>query len=149
VLTRATDFDQDAEVTAGAFMFIEEGSANGDEGWVLTTNDPITVDTTALTFAQFSTAGAGATIFTDLTDTPANYTSAGLKVVRVNTGADALEFVGFAATYLEASPSNGETGKAPNSDWAFDHDAAATGVHGAGANTLLHSASTIDGGTFT
>jgi hypothetical protein len=57
---RATDFDGDAEVTAGAFMFVTEGTANGDSGWVLTTNDPIVIggaSGTALTFAQFSGAG--------------------------------------------------------------------------------------------
>jgi hypothetical protein len=54
VLTRAVDFDQNAEVTGGSFTFATEGSANADTGWVLTTDDPITVDTTGLAFAQFS-----------------------------------------------------------------------------------------------
>jgi hypothetical protein len=58
VLTRATDFDQNAEVTAGAFTFVTEGTANADTGWVLVTNDPITVDTTALQFTQFSSTTA-------------------------------------------------------------------------------------------
>lgn len=56
-LTRATDFDTDAEVTAGAFCFVEEGVANADAGFVLSTNGPITLDTTALEFTQFSGAG--------------------------------------------------------------------------------------------
>lgn len=54
VLTRTTDVDQNAEVTAGLFTFVTEGTANADTGWVLVTNDPITVDTTALQFTQFS-----------------------------------------------------------------------------------------------
>jgi hypothetical protein len=58
VITRATDFDQDAEVTAGSFTFVTEGSISGDTGWVLTTDDPITVDTTNLAFAQFSSTVA-------------------------------------------------------------------------------------------
>ena len=66
---RASDFDSDAQVTSGAFMFVEEGASNADSGWVLTTNNPIVVggaSGTALTFAQFSgagqiTAGAGLT----------------------------------------------------------------------------------------
>lgn len=57
VLTRADDFDTDAKVTPGAFTFVEEGSANSDSGWVLSTNATITLDTTALTFTQFSSAG--------------------------------------------------------------------------------------------
>ena len=55
--TRATDFDSNADVSAGAFTFVEEGSVNGDAGFVLTTDNPITVGTTGLTFSQFSGAG--------------------------------------------------------------------------------------------
>lgn len=69
VWDRATDFDQDAEVTAGAFTFVAEGTANADSGWILTTNDPVIIggaSGTALVWAQFSgagqiTAGAGLT----------------------------------------------------------------------------------------
>lgn len=64
VLTRAGDADTSAEVTPGLFTFVEAGTANQDNGYVLTTDGPITLDTTALTFQQFSgagqiTAGAG------------------------------------------------------------------------------------------
>lgn len=57
--TRTTDFDNSpgTEVTAGAFVFVEEGTANADSGWVLTTDGAITVGTTSLTFVQFSGAG--------------------------------------------------------------------------------------------
>lgn len=64
--TRATDADTSAKVTAGMFTFVEEGTANADGGWTLSTNSPITLGTTALVFTQFSgagqvTAGAGLT----------------------------------------------------------------------------------------
>lgn len=64
--TRTTDADVSAEVTAGMYTFVEEGTTNGDAGFVLTTNNPITLGTTALTFTQFTgagtiTAGAGLT----------------------------------------------------------------------------------------
>lgn len=55
--TRPSDFDSDNDVVNGAFTFIKEGSTQADTGWVLTTNDPITVNVTALTFTQFSAAG--------------------------------------------------------------------------------------------
>jgi phage-related tail fiber protein len=57
--TRATDADNTpaGEVTAGMFCFVEEGTANADSGWVLTTNGAIILGTTALTFTQFSGAG--------------------------------------------------------------------------------------------
>ena len=63
---RSTDADANAEVTSGLYTFITEGTANGSTGFVLTTDDPITVGTTALTFSQFSglaqlNAGTGIT----------------------------------------------------------------------------------------
>lgn len=57
VITRATDFDDNSEVTAGAFCFVEEGTVNADAGFVLTTNDDITVGSTGMSFTQFSGAG--------------------------------------------------------------------------------------------
>lgn len=57
VLTRADDFNTSEKVTPGAFTFVEEGTANADSGWVLSTNATITLDSTALAFTQFSSAG--------------------------------------------------------------------------------------------
>jgi phage-related tail fiber protein len=64
--TRSTDADTSAKVTSGMFVFVEEGTTNADSGWVLTTDMPITLGSTALAFTQFSgagqiTAGAGLT----------------------------------------------------------------------------------------
>jgi hypothetical protein len=56
VLTRAVDMDQAGEF-AGSFTFIEEGTDNADSGWVCTTDNPVTVGTTNITFVQFSGAG--------------------------------------------------------------------------------------------
>ena len=57
VLTRTPDADAASELTSGAFTFAEEGTANGDNGYVLSTNGAITLGTTAITFEQFSGAG--------------------------------------------------------------------------------------------
>ena len=57
ILTRATDADSSAEVTAGMFTFVSEGTINSDSGWVLTTDDTVVLNTTSLAFAQFSGAG--------------------------------------------------------------------------------------------
>jgi hypothetical protein len=56
-VTRATDADVSAEVTGGMYVFVTEGTANADSGWVLATNDTITLNTTALNFVQFTGAG--------------------------------------------------------------------------------------------
>ena len=58
VLTRATDADTSAEVTAGLFVWVEEGTINADSGWVLTTDQTITLDSTALSFTLFASAGS-------------------------------------------------------------------------------------------
>lgn len=55
-MTRAADANTSAEVTPGMFTFVEEGTY-ADMGFVLTTNAPVTLDTTALAFTQFSGAG--------------------------------------------------------------------------------------------
>jgi hypothetical protein len=57
--TRATDADADAEVKSGLAVTVTQGTANGDKTFVLTTNDPITVGTTALSFSQLGGAGGG------------------------------------------------------------------------------------------
>jgi hypothetical protein len=56
-LTRATDADTDAELTSNFAVFVEEGTVNADQGYVLTTDGAITVGTTALTFTQFTGLG--------------------------------------------------------------------------------------------
>ena len=56
-MTRAPDADTAAEVNPGMFIIVEEGTNNGDQIWILTTNNPITLGTTALTFARFPTGG--------------------------------------------------------------------------------------------
>lgn len=65
--TRALDADTSPEVTGGMFTFVEEGTGTADTGWLLTTDNPITLGTTALVFTQFSgagsyTAGSGLTL---------------------------------------------------------------------------------------
>jgi phage-related tail fiber protein len=57
VWVRAIDADQNAEVTSGLYVFVEEGATNGTSGWVLSTTGTIVVGTTNLSFTQFSGAG--------------------------------------------------------------------------------------------
>lgn len=63
-LVRAVDADSSAEVSSGMATTSTEGTANGDKAWILTTNDPIVLDTTSLAFTQLGggisyTAGNG------------------------------------------------------------------------------------------
>ena len=54
--TRAADFDSSSDASPGSFVFVEQGTTNGDNGFVLT-NNSVTLGTTALVFVQFSGAG--------------------------------------------------------------------------------------------
>jgi len=54
--TRAPDADTGAEMLAAAVV-VTEGNTYADTAWLCTTNAPITIDTTALTFKQFGASG--------------------------------------------------------------------------------------------
>lgn len=93
--TRVTNADTSAEVKAGLFVFVSEGSTNGDNGYTLTTDDPITLGTTQLVFTQTSgagqiTAGAG------LTKT-GNVIDVGGTANRITVNADTVD---IASTYV-------------------------------------------------
>lgn len=72
VLTRATDFDSSSDIKAGVTTVVTEGTVNKDTGWMLTTNDTITLDTTSLTFEIFARAGTSAAGMTTATDPAEN-----------------------------------------------------------------------------
>jgi hypothetical protein len=61
-IERASDHDTDTLVNAGNAIFLEEGT-QADTGWVISTDDPITLNTTAITWTQFSGTGAGNNAF--------------------------------------------------------------------------------------
>ena len=55
-LTRATDMDAAGEFV-GAFFFVEEGTVNSDQGFVMTTDGPITVGVSSIAFTKFTGTG--------------------------------------------------------------------------------------------
>lgn len=52
--TRATDADTSAEVTSGVYVYVSEGTSTNKGQYVLNTPNPITLDTTSLTFVRFN-----------------------------------------------------------------------------------------------
>ena len=93
---RATDANISAEVTSGMFCFVEEGTVGGDNGFVLTTNDPITLDTTALTFVQFS--GAGQVIAGDALSKSGNTLNLNDDNITLEVSSDTARIKGITAT---------------------------------------------------
>ena len=59
VITRALDFNTSAEVGAGAFMFVEQGTANAGKSFIQSAPGP-TLDTDALTFSVFGDSSIAA-----------------------------------------------------------------------------------------
>ena len=93
---RSTDANTSAKVTAGLFTFFEEGTTNGDNGFVLTTNDAITLDTTNLTFTQFS--GAGQITAGDALSKSANTLNVNDDNITLEVNSDNLRIKGISAT---------------------------------------------------
>ncbi len=65
---RAADADTSLEAAANMTVTVEEGTANADSLWMLTTNRPITLGTTALTFKRMiGKTGVAAGTYTSVT----------------------------------------------------------------------------------
>mgnify|MGYP001318502634 FL=1 len=94
--TRATDFDSTAEVTAGAFVFVEAGTQNADSGFVLTTDGAITVGSTSIAFTQFS--GAGSFTAGDGLTRTGNQVDVNDDNVSLEINSDTLRIKGISAT---------------------------------------------------
>jgi len=59
--SRSVDADEGLEVTSGLAVTVEQGTVNGDKTFILTTDGPITLGTTAL---AFSPLGGSAPVYT-------------------------------------------------------------------------------------
>lgn len=95
---RATDFDSSAEVSGGAFTFVEEGTVNADSGWVVTSNGTINVGTDPIEWAQFS--GAGQVIAGDGLSKSGNTLNVNVVADRTAITSDAVD---IASTYAGQS----------------------------------------------
>ena len=143
-LTRATDADANAEVTSGMFVFVEEGTSNADNGYVLTTDGTITVGSTALSFSQFS--GAGQIVAGDAITKTGNQLDVNDDNITLEVNSDTLRLKGITQTAvgdLLIGKTGTNTGYVrlakPGSNDAF----LTMGTAGTASWTT-----TIDGGTF-
>jgi hypothetical protein len=86
-LTRSGDFDVAGEAQPNVLVAVAEGTANADKVYALTTNAPITLGTTNLTFAQTASGGeqsGTATLVLGTVTVPATVT-AGSRVFLTRT----------------------------------------------------------------
>ena len=95
ILTRTLDNDQESEVTTGAFIFVEEGTLGGSNGYVCTTIMPITIGTTSIEWVQFS--GAGQVLAGNGLTKDGNTIDVVGTTNRITVSADAID---IASTYI-------------------------------------------------
>jgi hypothetical protein len=57
--SRSLDANATGEISGGTVIMVTEGTTHADTQWKLTTDDPITVGTTVMTFARNGTAAYG------------------------------------------------------------------------------------------
>ncbi|MEU8272605.1 hypothetical protein AB0B89_36330 [Sphaerisporangium sp. NPDC049002] len=100
--TRAPDADTSAKVGPGMTMSVTEGTVNDDRTYILTTNAPIVLGTTVLSFTQMGGGGASYTAGAGLTESPA-----GTFNVAAGQG---LEISAGAVRVAPAAPGSGLTG---------------------------------------
>jgi len=151
VLTRAEDADSAAEVTGGLFTFVEAGSSNADNAYVLTSiTGTATLGTDNIVFTQFSGAGqidagnaltkTGNTIAVDVDD----------KSLSHNSGAN-LSLKGISATangdiLFGANGANG--GYSRLSIGSYDSTNSVGQILQVGSSSTVTWSNTLDGGTF-
>jgi hypothetical protein len=112
VLTRGPDADTAAELTGGTFFFVEEGSANADNGYVATHNGTPTLGSTDITFSQFS--GAGQISAGDALTKTGNTLDVAVDDSTIEISSDALQVKASGIGANELAPNAVETAKINN-----------------------------------
>ena len=150
IFTRATDADANSEVTGGMFTFVEAGSANADNAYVLTSvTGTATLGTSALTFTQFSGAGQ-ITAGNGLTKSGITL-ALGVDDKTIEISSDAARIKGITATangdiLYGANGANG--GYAKLSIGSYDSTNSVGQLLQVGASSTVAWSNTLDGGTF-
>jgi hypothetical protein len=161
-LTRSGDFNAWAEIP-GAFVFVEQGSANADTGWLSASDQGGTLNTTAITFTQFSSAGvlqAGSglvktgNVLSVMADTGITVSASGVRISASYAGQTSITTLGTVTTGTwngtAISMVYGGTGGnlSAAADGTIFKKSGGTLVAATAGTDYLNNTSTIDGGTF-
>jgi len=134
-LTRTNDADQ-GDITGGAHVFVEQGTVNGDTGYVCTNDGTINVGTTAITWSQFS--GPGTFSAGDGLDLTGKVFSLDLKAsggLKIESTELAIEPANFAGSGLEDDGSD---------NLRISAAAAGNGLSGGGGSALAVELNELD-----
>ena len=150
VFTRASDADANSEVSGGLFTFVEAGSSNADNAYVLTSvTGTATLGTSTLTFTQFS--GAGQVIAGDGLAKSGNTLSVNVDDKTIELSSDTARIKGITATangdlLFGANGSNG--GYSRLAIGTYDSTNSVGQLLQVGASSTVTWSNTLDGGTF-
>ena len=149
VLTRTDDANASSDVTSGMFCWVEEGTDNADQGYVLTTNDTITLGTTELTFTQFS--GLGQIIAGDGLTKTANTIDVVVDDVTLAVSANQVNLKGNVTTTAAGDLLYGLTANGGYDRLAlgtYDTTHSVGQMLQVGPSNTIRWTNTLDGGTF-
>ncbi len=150
IFTRATDANVNAEVSGGMFTFVEAGSANADNAYVLTSiTGTATLGSSTLTFTQFS--GAGQVTAGNGLDKSGNTLAVNVDDQTLSIASDTLQLKGIADTangdiLYGAGGSSG--GYSALSIGTYDSTNSVGQLLQVGASSTVTWSNTLDGGTF-
>ena len=150
VFTRASDADANSEVSGGMFTFVEAGSVNADNAFVLTSvTGTATLGTSTLTFTQFS--GAGQVTAGNGLAKSGNTLSVNVDDKTIELSSDTARIKGITATangdlLFGANGSNG--GYSRLAIGTYDSTNSVGQLLQVGASSTVTWSNTLDGGTF-
>jgi hypothetical protein len=145
---RSSDFNT-GDVSSLAFVFVEEGTSNQQNGYILTNTGTITVGSTALTFTQFSGAGQ-ITAGTAMTKS-GNTLNVAVDNKTIQVTSDALRLKGISQTVngdilFGANGADGGYSRLPLG--TYDSTNSVGQILQVGSSNNIVWTNTIDGGTF-
>lgn len=159
--TRATDADSWAELVS-AFVFVERGTVNADTGHVCTVDAGGTLNSTNVTFAQFSGAGTyvagnglaltGNSFSVTGTSNRISVSGSGVDIASTYVGQTSITTLGTVATgtwnATTIAVAKGGTGLTSAVNGLLKGDGTSTYSVAVAGTDYLDPNSTIDGGTF-
>lgn len=158
--SRASDMDVWSEFPS-AFFFVEQGTVNGDSGWVCTVDQGGTLGSSNITFAQFSGAGTyiagnglsltGSTFAVVANGSTLDVSSSGVRISPTYAGQNTITTLGTVSTGTwngsTVSVAYGGTGTTTLTGLVKGNGTSAFTAAVAGTD-YLDPNSTVDGGTF-
>jgi len=103
VLTRTTDFNEDAEIKRFSTVSVSAGTANTNTKWFLSTQEPITINTTGITWSALPTTVTYNSAAKYPTDVNVGVENISTQTHLVNDFASMLNTLEYEITALQAS----------------------------------------------